>query len=134
MDGHVHLCDLLESDDSTSPPPWQRWGPAFNGLHSLLAFQTEAQDSNDFCFDWPLGFLGLSLPFLEIEPTTMVQAWINAARGTSIGTPAAMGPIFNIDIDGFHLGLSDYGDYYWGRGWVRRMSRPSWNFATAVPV
>ena len=32
--------------------------------------------------------------------------------------PGSDGPIFNIVIGGLHLGLSDYGDYYWGKGSV----------------
>ena len=109
----MYACNLLESDAS-APSPWLRWGPAFNGLHSLLAFHTEALDSNSFCFDFPLGFLG----FLFLPPQTIVQSWLNAANAAGIGTPAAMGPIFNIDVLGITFGVSNYGDYYWGKGSV----------------
>jgi Family of unknown function (DUF6345) len=109
----MYACNLLEADAS-APSPWQRWGPAFNGLHSLLAFHTEAADSNSFCFDFPLNFLG----FFILPPQTIVQAWLNAANAANIGTPAAMGPIFNIDLFGLTLGISDYGDHYWGKGAV----------------
>jgi hypothetical protein len=109
----MYACNLLQKDAS-APSPWGRWGPAFNGLHSLMAFHTEAADSNSFCFNWPLGFLG----FFILQPQTIVQAWIHAANAANIGTPAAMGPMFSIDVAGFKLGISDYGDYYWGRGAV----------------
>jgi Family of unknown function (DUF6345) len=109
----MYACNLLEND-AQAPSPWLRWGPAFNGLHSLLAFDTEALDSHSFVSDFPLGFLGF--PFLGLEPQTIVQAWLNAANATDIGTPAAMGPIVNIDVRGITLGICDYADYYWGKG------------------
>jgi hypothetical protein len=111
----MYACNLLEND-AAAPSPWLRWGPAFNGLHSLLAFHTEAADSHSFVSDFPLGFLGL--PFIGPEPQTIVQAWLNAANATDIGTPAAMGPIVNLDVLGITLGISDYADYYWGKGTV----------------
>jgi Family of unknown function (DUF6345) len=110
----MYACNLLEND-ANAPSPWLRWGPAFNGLHSVLAFHTEAQDSNPFVSDFAVGFLGFP-PFLA--PQTIVQAWLNAANATDIGTPAAMGPIFNLDVGGFTLGICDYADYYWGKGTV----------------
>jgi hypothetical protein len=113
----MYACNLLENDAS-APSPWLRWGPAFNGLHSLLAFHTEAADSNSFVSDFALGFLGLSLGFIDFGPQTIVQAWLNAANATDIGTPAAMGPIVNLDLLGTTLGISDYADYYWGKGAV----------------
>jgi len=76
---------------------------------------TEALDSNSFVSDFVLGFLGFPLLF---EPQTMVQSWLNAANATDIGTPAAMGPITNVDVLGITVGVWDYGDHYWGRGTV----------------
>jgi hypothetical protein len=111
----MYACNLLEND-ANAPSPWLRWGPAFNGLHSLLAFHTEALDSHSFVSDFPLGFLGL--PLFGLEPQTIVQAWLNAANATDIGTPAAMGPIVNVDVLGITLGISDYADHYWGKGTV----------------
>lgn len=113
----MYACNLLENDASASSP-WLSWGQAFNGLHSVLAFDTEAADSNPFVSDFVRNFLGFKFWFIDFEPQTIVQSWINAANATDIGTPAAMGPIINIEIRGLHLGLSDYGDYYWGKGTV----------------
>jgi hypothetical protein len=114
----MYACNLLENDAS-APSPWLRWGPAFNGLHSLLAFHTEAADSHSFVTDFALGFLGFaSLGFVFLAPLTIVQAWLNAANATDIGTPAAMGPIVNVEFMGSTIGISDYGDYYWGKGAV----------------
>jgi Family of unknown function (DUF6345) len=110
----MYACNLLENDANASSP-WLSWGQAFNGLHSVLAFDTEAADSNAFVSDFVVGFLGL--PIFS-EPLTIVQSWLNAANATDIGTPAAMGPIFNIDVAGITLGISDYADHYWGKGAV----------------
>jgi hypothetical protein len=112
----MYACNLLQSD-SDAPSPWLRWGPAFNGLHSLLAFHTEAGDSHSFCSDFPVGFLGLSSIF-TFAPRTIVQSWLSAADATNIGTAAAMGPITNVTVGGRTYGVSDYGDFYWGKGSV----------------
>ena len=77
------------------------WGPAFHGLHSLMAFETEAGDNNDFCSNFPLNFLGFDFGIVSIQPVTIVQAWMSAANAANIGSPAAMGPIQNITIRGF---------------------------------
>jgi len=113
----MYACNLLENDASASSP-WLTWGQAFNGLHSVLAFDTEAADSNPFVSDFVRNFLGAKFWFIDFEPQTIVQSWINAANATDIGTPAAMGPVTNIEIRGLTLGVSDFGDYYWGRGGV----------------
>lgn len=114
----MYACNLLENDAGASSP-WLSWGPAFNGLHSMLAFDTEAWDSHQFVSDFVLGILGLQLPFIDFEAQTIVQAWLNAANANDIGTPAAMGPIVNVEERrGITVGVSDYGDYYWSRGLV----------------
>jgi Family of unknown function (DUF6345) len=49
----MYACQILE-DDTANPSPWLRWGPAFNGLHSLLGFETEASDAGvGFMTDFP---------------------------------------------------------------------------------
>jgi hypothetical protein len=111
----MYACNLLENDASASSP-WLSWGQAFNGLHSVLAFDTEAADSNAFVSDFVLGFLGFQILNINLEPQTIVQSWLNAANATDIGTPAAMGPITNVDVLGVTIGIWDYGDYYWGKG------------------
>jgi hypothetical protein len=113
----MYACNLLENDADASSP-WRSWGQAFNGLHSVLAFDTEALDSNPFVSDFVLGFLGFQILFIDFEPQTIVQSWLHAANATDIGTPAAMGPITNVDVQGKTVGVCDYADYYWGRGAV----------------
>jgi hypothetical protein len=110
----MYACNFLEQDSS----PWLSWGQAFNGLHSIFAFDTEAGDSNQFVSDFVLGYLGVNIPFFSYEPQTIVQSWVSATFATDIGTPAAMGPITNVDVGGVTIGVSDFADYYWGRGSV----------------
>ena len=71
----MYACNLLENDASASSP-WLSWGLAFNGLHSVLAFDTEAADSNPFVSDFVLGFLGFQILFITFEPQTIVQSWL----------------------------------------------------------
>ena len=59
------------------------------------------------------------LAFGTLYPAqTIVQGWLNAAIANQMGTPAAMGPILNLDIDGVSFAICDYPDYYWGKGTV----------------
>lgn len=118
----MYACQILEDDDS-APTPWLRWGPAFNGLHSLLGFETEASDNGvGFMSDFPAAILGyIQLPlfgYIPVPPQTIVQGWLNTALSNNMGTPAAMGPIFNIDINGTTFSICDFYDYYWGKGAV----------------
>ena len=121
----MYACQILE-DDSSNPDPWLRWGPAFNGLHSLLGFETEASDAGiGFMSDFPaniLGYFSISIfgdtLYFPQPPQTLVQGWLNAAIANQMGTPAAMGPIWNLDIDGISLSICDYSDHYWGKGTV----------------
>jgi len=34
----------------------------------------------------------------------------------NMGTPAAMGPVFNLEYEGRTVSICDYFDYYWGKG------------------
>lgn len=109
----MYACQVLE-DDSSNPNPWDRWGPAFNGLHSLLGFETTASDNGvGFMTDFPVNILGTTS-----SPQTIVQGWLNAAISNQMGTPAAMGPLHNVRFLDFTIGISNYGDYYWGKGSV----------------
>ena len=116
----MYACQILE-DDSSNPSPWLRWGPAFDGLHSMLGFETTASDNGvGFMTDFPRNILGVTVPVFGtwVAPQTIVQGWLNAAIANQMGTPAAMGPIHNLDFFGITIGISDYGDHYWGKGTV----------------
>jgi hypothetical protein len=111
----MYACQILE-DDAQASSPWLHWGPAFNGLHSLLGFETTASDAGvGFMTDFPaniLGYVPISFFFttlyFPLPPYTIVQGWLNSAIANQMGTPAAMGPTYN--------GICDYWDYYWGKG------------------
>lgn len=109
-----YTCELL-AQDSSSGNPWDRWGPAFNGLHSLLAFTTIAWDNNgtNFMLDFPANILGATS-----SPQTIVQGWLNSAISNQIGTPAAIGPILNVRLPLGTFAICDYYDNYWGKGSV----------------
>ena len=75
----MYACEILK-DDSSDPSPWLRWGPAFNGLHSLLGFETNASDAGvGFMTDFPASILGINLLFIVLSPQTIVQGWLNSA-------------------------------------------------------
>jgi Family of unknown function (DUF6345) len=113
----MYACQIL-NDDGHNPPPWQRWGPAFNGLHSMLGFASDASDAGvGFMSDFPAAILGLDF-IIDIPPQTIVQGWLNSAMGNNMGTPAAMGPVVTREADGQTIVFCDYGDYYWGKGAV----------------
>jgi hypothetical protein len=112
----MYACEILD-DDSSNPPPWQRWGPAFNGLHSMLGFYSNASDAGvGFMTDFPYLILGLNLGFIVIPPQTIVQGWLTSAMANNMGTPAAMGPVYNLEYEGQTVSICDYFDYYWGKG------------------
>ena len=116
----MYACEILQNDNTSGPPPWQRWGPAFNGLHSMVGFETDASDAGvGFMTDFPQDILGTTFLGIQLTtPQTIVQGWINSAIANQMGTPAAMGPIENVEVLGFTAGIWNYNDYYWGKGSV----------------
>jgi hypothetical protein len=98
---------------SSGPYAWQRWGPAFNGLHILLGWHNYADfpPAPYFPGDFAANMLGLNIFNIPlIQPQTILQAWTGAAL-TDVGgaIPAAMGPLGP-------GGVCDSGDYYSGKG------------------
>jgi hypothetical protein len=110
----TYTCQML-AQDSVSGNPWERWGPAFDGLHSILGFTTDAADNTGtpFMLDFPANILGATS-----TPQTLVQGWLNSVFTNQVGTPAAMGPIMNVSVSFGTFGISDYEDNYWGKGSV----------------
>jgi hypothetical protein len=108
----LYACQTLENLSTDDAPPWVRWGPAFNGLHSMLGFFTPASDNGiQFVQDFPRLMFGGS----GQAPATIVTAWMNAALNDDMGQPAAMGPMYTPPNDG-NIGVTDYYDVYWGQG------------------
>jgi hypothetical protein len=98
-------CEVLQEYDGAGLGAWTRWGPAFNGLHILTGFQSLAEAGTGF----PGQFAHNILNAGGGGTMTIVQGWRNAAAMKGTGTAASMGPI-NVD------GVSDFTDYYWGKG------------------
>jgi autotransporter-associated beta strand protein len=92
---------------------WTRWGPAFNGLHILTGFHTEAKPGTGFPKQFADNMLNSALP--------IQKAWFAAAGAAGAGTPAAMGPIYwwGPYGSGDPIGscpIMDIDDHYWGKG------------------
>jgi hypothetical protein len=113
-------CEVLaQVDDANSDYlAYERWGPAFNGLHSMLGFETDAWS------DSITGVFGDSFETVFVKgmagkggwTLTMQQAWFHAAMTTGpigqsggIGDPAYLGPIGP-------GGVWDFDDFFWGMG------------------
>ncbi|HEV2435847.1 MAG TPA: DUF6345 domain-containing protein [Verrucomicrobiae bacterium] len=114
-------CQVLAQADDPKPDflAFQRWGPAFNGMHSMLGFETDAWS------DSITGVGGDSFETVFIKgmaatkwPLTIQQAWFHAAlttgplfQGGGVGEPACLGPIAG-------GGAWDEDDFWWGIGSV----------------
>jgi Family of unknown function (DUF6345) len=110
---------LAQVDDPNSDYlAFERWGTAFNGLHSMLGFETEAWAHS------MTGVFGSSFETVFVNgmaghggfTLTMQQAWFHAAMTTGpigqsggIGDPAYLGPIGP-------GGVWDFDDFFWGMG------------------
>jgi hypothetical protein len=100
-------CEVLK--DTHNGLKWnQRWGPAFDGLHLLLGFQTVANDWSGFggaFADWTLG------RFNVLPPMPVAQSWFlaKAQHQPAERVAVVMGPIGPGDC-------INYGDYFVGKG------------------
>jgi hypothetical protein len=112
---------LAQVDDPNSDfLAFERWGPAFDGLHMMLGFETDAVASSI------TGIGGDSFETVFIKgmagksgwTLTLQQAWFHAALTTGplfysggAGDPAFLGPIAG-------GGAWDFDDFFWGMGTV----------------
>jgi hypothetical protein len=90
---------------------FQRWGPAFDGLHLLTGFHTLAWDWPAFGGRYADWMLGRTILFWHLPPLPVRAAWFQAAReeqpsGTQSVVMGVIGP----------NGLSNYNDYFHGKG------------------
>jgi hypothetical protein len=111
-------CEVLAQYDGDSHLAFQRWGPAFDGLHLMLGFSSEAWSrsitgigGDSFETVFVKGMAGQNPWVLTIQ-----QAWFDAALTTGplfqsggVGDPAVLGPIAA-------GGVWDLGDAWWGVG------------------
>lgn len=83
---------------------WQRWGPAFNGLHMICAYQTVSNDNT---------VEGTKYANYLISGETVRQAWINTAIEVQPSSVrfSVMGVIGKD-------GMSNMNDHFWGKGSV----------------
>jgi Family of unknown function (DUF6345) len=103
----MDCCDLLDEFNGDGVSATDRWKNAFGGLHLLTGWNSEeAVGDGSFEKDFALNFLGVGKP-----AQTIAQAWFNSAKtaGADHGAPAIMGAFGP-------AGISDYTDYYWGKG------------------
>ncbi len=98
-------CQVMKLD-AGGVPLWQRWGPAFDGLHLMLGFHTNAYDWSNFGKKFAQYQTGQGKPLLPVR-----AAWFQAAAEEQPNnvTSVVMG------IVGPN-GWSNYNDYFWGQG------------------
>ncbi|NOY44715.1 MAG: hypothetical protein GXP50_04580 [Deltaproteobacteria bacterium] len=90
---------------------WQRWGPAFDGLHMIMAYANSSYDNSTegrLLAEWATG---KSFGFFTFPPLPVRAAWIQTAKQVqpSKVTWAVMGVIGR-------NGMSNYNDYVHGAG------------------
>jgi hypothetical protein len=103
-------CEVLA--ESTGGKMWyQRWSPAFNGLHLLLGFETTAYDWHAFGGRYADYMLGRNLGFATLPPFPVRTSWFQAKaeEQPSSVVSVVMGVIGP-------SGISNYDDYFWGQG------------------
>lgn len=99
----VAACGPLQLD-SGGLSWWQRWGPAFEGLHLFMGYQTVTYDNE---------IEGTVLARRTLEGWTVRQAWIQAAMDTQ-GESEIWAVMGVIGPDGW----THWDDHVWGRGSV----------------
>lgn len=99
----IAACGPLQFD-SGGQAWWQRWGPAFDGLHLYMGYQTVTADNE---------LEGTVVATRTLDGWTVRQAWIEAALETQGESEiwAVMG-VLGPD------GLSNWDDHVWGHGSV----------------
>ena len=105
-------CEVLEGDYN-GRKWYQRWGPAFDGLHLLLGFETLASDDPDFAGRFADYLLGRSFAGIVTVTLPVRDAWMTAKEEEQPEDRAVviMGA-YGVD------NVSNYQDYFWGQGSV----------------
>ena len=102
-------CEVLK--DTYNGVKWyDRWIPAFDGLHQLLGFETLAQDNSGFgagFADWTLGRYNI------LPPMPIRLSWFLAKSQYQPSDRQAV--VIGVIGPG---GISNCNDYFWGRGSV----------------
>ncbi len=85
-----------------------RWSPTFDGLHLMLGFANTAYDHDGFAgtfADWMLGRFGF-LPPMPVRASWLLATDSNQPGSVIASVMGVIGP----------AGMSDYNDYFHGRG------------------
>lgn len=85
-----------------------RWGPTFDGLHLMLGFANTAYDSDGFAgtfADWMLGRFHI-LPPMPVRASWLLATDSNQPGSVIASVMGVIGP----------AGMSNYNDYFWGKG------------------
>lgn len=104
-------CQVLK-DTHDGKKWWQRWGPAFNGLHLLLGFETNAYDWPNFGGRFADYMLGRNFGFTTIT-LPVRAAWIQAAAEEQPSSVVTV--VMGVYGPG---GLTSYNDFFHGQGAV----------------
>ena len=81
--------------------------------HSRIHDRRKGRHGYNFMLHFPANILGATS-----SPQTLVQGWVSSIFTNQVGMLAAMGPIMNVRLPFGIFGISDYGDYYRGKGSV----------------
>ena len=102
-------CQVLKAEHG-GKTWWQRWGPAFDGLHLLLGYQTNASANTQTATRFAQYQLGRNFGFTTIT-LPIRAAWCQAKKEAQPNDREAvvMGVIGP-------SGLSNYNDYFWSKG------------------
>ncbi len=103
-------CQVLK-DTYDGKKWWTRWGPAFDGLHLLTGFQTNAYDWPNFGPRYADWMLGRNLGFTNIKLPVRC-AWFMAKKQEQPSSVQAV--VMGVVGPGNVLG--GYNDYFWGKG------------------
>jgi hypothetical protein len=91
---------------SDGVPLWQRWGPAFDGLHLMLGFHTNAYDWSDFGKRFAQYQTGQGRPLVPVRAAWFLAAAEEQPNNVTSVVMGIVGP----------NGWSNYNDYFWGQG------------------
>jgi Family of unknown function (DUF6345) len=90
---------------------WQRWGPAFQGLHQLLAYTTVSLDNTDEGRLMAENMMGTQILWFNIGARTVRQSWVETATQVQ---PSSVTWAYMVPYG--PNGSSNLDDYFWGKG------------------
>ena len=110
----LESCNVLQFTDGAGTPIWSRWSQVFDGLHLLNGFQTTAAcvtvggGTAGAFSSW---LLGKNFGFFTFPALRVRQAW--AMMALSLEPPGRQYVTMGVFGAG---GVTDYDDFFWGKG------------------